>query len=236
MNEIQGSFDEKQSFEMAIMRLCYVSLIPTPFEALNHKVENIESVSLDIKNDQKLSKLNSKDEKIIDSKENHSALKHNVSKKNNLAEKVVVNTLNNPKQIKPDFESQMLRFREFVDIIEAESEMQISFHLRNSFKLFSLQEINTDKKVGEIQLESINKSIDSQSILWKATKILEKKMNHKWIFSLSIKKGYESIAEYEIKRRDEQINEFKKKEIIKKILEIIPSSEVISIKRVTDNN
>ena len=130
----------------------------------------------------------------------------------------------------------MLRFREFVDIIEAESEMQISFHLRNSFKLFSLQEINTDKKVGEIQLESINKSIDSQSILWKATKILEKKMNHKWIFSLSIKKGYESIAEYEIKRRDEQINEFKKKEIIKKILEIIPSSEVISIKRVTDNN
>lgn len=236
MNEIQGSFDEKQSFEMAIMRLCYVSLIPTPFEALNHKVENTESVGVDNENDQKLSKLNSKDQKIIDSKENHSVLKNNVSKKNNLAEKVVVDTLNNPKQIKPDFESQMLRFKEFVDIIESESEMQVSFHLRNSFRLFSLQEINTDKKVGEIQLESVNKSIDSKSILWKATKILEKKMNHKWIFSLSIKKGYESIAEYEMKRRDEQINEFKKKEIIKKILEIIPSSEVISIKKIIDNN
>ena len=34
VNEIQSSFDEKQCFEMTIMRLCYVSLLPTPFEVL----------------------------------------------------------------------------------------------------------------------------------------------------------------------------------------------------------
>ena len=33
VNELQNSFDEKQCFEMIIMRLCYVSLLPTPFEA-----------------------------------------------------------------------------------------------------------------------------------------------------------------------------------------------------------
>ena len=34
LKEINISFDQKQCFEMTIMRLCYVSLIPTPFEAL----------------------------------------------------------------------------------------------------------------------------------------------------------------------------------------------------------
>ena len=34
MNEINKCFDEKQCFEMIIMRLCYVSLIPTPFDLL----------------------------------------------------------------------------------------------------------------------------------------------------------------------------------------------------------
>ena len=34
MNEINRCFDEKQCFEMIIMRLCYVSLIPTPFDLI----------------------------------------------------------------------------------------------------------------------------------------------------------------------------------------------------------
>ena len=37
MNELSDVFDEKQCFEMIIMRLCYVSLIPTPFEVLKEK-------------------------------------------------------------------------------------------------------------------------------------------------------------------------------------------------------
>ena len=34
LNELSDTFDEKQCFEMAIMRICYISLIPTPFEVL----------------------------------------------------------------------------------------------------------------------------------------------------------------------------------------------------------
>ena len=40
INEINNYFDEKQCFEMIIMRLCYVSIIPTPFELINKEHKN----------------------------------------------------------------------------------------------------------------------------------------------------------------------------------------------------
>ena len=114
--------------------------------------------------------------------------------------------------------------------------MQIAYHLRNSFKLNSLAEINSEKKIGEIELESINKKIDSKNILWNATKIIEKKTGQRWIFSLSSKKGKKSISEYDKEKDIEVIKEIKKNEIIKKILEIIPSSEIVSVKKLNQNN
>ena len=45
LNELSDTFDEKQCFEMAIMRICYISLTPTPFEALLKKeADQIKSV------------------------------------------------------------------------------------------------------------------------------------------------------------------------------------------------
>ena len=114
--------------------------------------------------------------------------------------------------------------------------MQIAYHLRNSFKLNSLAEINSKKKIGEIELESINKKIDSKNILWNATKIIEKKTGQRWIFSLSSKKGKKSISEYDKEKDIEVIKEIKKNEIIKKILEIIPSSEIVSVKKLNQDN
>ena len=40
LNELSDTFDEKQCFEMIIMRICYISLTPTPFEALLKKESN----------------------------------------------------------------------------------------------------------------------------------------------------------------------------------------------------
>ena len=37
LNELSDTFDEKQCFEMAIMRICYISLIPTPLKYLLKK-------------------------------------------------------------------------------------------------------------------------------------------------------------------------------------------------------
>ena len=218
VSELQSSFDEKQCFEMIIMRLCYVSLLPTPFEALQEISKN-----KDINNNNELTNKVGSQNRDITSK--------NIENKDNLARNLNVQPNKSSSLDIKSFDSQIKKFKALTNLIELESEMQIAYHLRNSFKLNSLVEINSDKKIGEIQLEAINKKLDSKNILWNATKIIERKTGKRWIFSLSSKKGIKSIVEYDEEKNAEVIEEIKKNEIIKKILEIIPSSEIVSIRK-----
>ncbi len=223
VTEIQSSFDEKQCFEMTIMRLCYVSLLPTPFEVLQ---ENSKKEYNSTKNEM-IKKKEPQKENINDkSYENTDNLARNLNFQSNVSSSQDIIS----------FDSQIKKFKTLTNLIECESEMQIAYHLRNSFKLNSLAEINSKKKIGEIELESIDKKIDSKNILWNATKIIEKKTGQRWIFSLSSKKGKKSISEYDKEKDIEVIEEIKKNEIIKKILEIIPSSEIVSVKKLNQNN
>ena len=223
VTEIQSSFDEKQCFEMTIMRLCYVSLLPTPFEVLQ---ENSKK------------EYNSNNNEMIKKKESQKENTNDKSYENidNLARNLNFQSNESSSQDIISFDSQIKKFKTLTNLIERESEMQIAYHLRNSFKLNSLTEINSEKKIGEIELESINKKIDSKNILWNATKIIEKKTGQRWIFSLSSKKGKKSISEYDKEKDIEVIKEIKKNEIIKKILEIIPSSEIVSVKKLNQDN
>ena len=218
VSELQSSFDEKQCFEMIIMRLCYVSLLPTPFEALQEISKN-----KDINNNNELTNKVGSQNRDITSK--------NIENKDNLARNLNVQPNKSSSLDIKSFDSQIKKFKTLTNLIELESEMQTAYHLRNSFKLNSLVEINSDKKIGEIQLEAINKKLDSKNILWNATKIIERKTGKRWIFSLSSKKGIKSIVEYDEEKNAEVIEEIKKNEIIKKILEIIPSSEIVSIRK-----
>ena len=218
VSELQKSFDEKQCFEMIIMRLCYVSLLPTPFEALQEISKN-KDVNY---NNESTNKVGS---------QNRDITSKNIENKDNLARNLNVQTNKSSSLDTKSFDSQIKKFKTLTNLIELESEMQTAYHLRNSFKLNSLVEINSDKKIGEIQLEAINKKVDSKNILWNATKIIERKTGKRWIFSLSSKKGIKSIVEYDEEKNAEAIEEIKKNEIIKKILEIIPSSEIVSIRK-----
>ena len=218
VNELQNSFDEKQCFEMIIMRLCYVSLLPTPFEALQEISKN-----KDINDNNELANKVGSQNRDITSK--------NIENKDNLARNLNVQPNKSSSLDTKSFDSQIKKFKTLTNLIELESEMQTAYHLRNSFKLNSLVEINSDKKIGEIQLEAINKKLDSKNILWNATKIIERKTGKRWIFSLSSKKGIKSIVEYDEEKNAEAIEEIKKNKIIKKILEIIPSSEIVSIRK-----
>ena len=218
VNELQSSFDEKQCFEMIIMRLCYVSLLPTPFEALQEISKN-----KDINDNNELTNKVGSQNRDITSK--------NIENKDNLARNLNVQPNKSSSLDTKSFDSQIKKFKTLTNLIELESEMQTAYHLRNSFKLNSLVEINSDKKIGEIQLEAINKKVDSKNILWNATKIIERKTGKRWIFSLSSQKGIKSIVEYDEEKNAEVIEEIKKNEIIKKILEIIPSSEIVSIRK-----
>ena len=161
VNELQSSFDEKQCFEMIIMRLCYVSLLPTPFEALQEISKN-----KDINNNNELTNKVGSQNRDITSK--------NIENKDNLARNLNVQPNKSSSLDIKSFDSQIKKFKALTNLIELESEMQIAYHLRNSFKLNSLVEINSDKKIGEIQLEAINKKLDSKNILWNATKIIER--------------------------------------------------------------
>ena len=223
VNELQNSFDEKQCFEMIIMRLCYVSLLPTPFEALQEISKN-----KDINDNNDLTNKVGYQNRDITSK--------NIENKDNLARNLNVQPNKSSSIDIKSFDGQIKKFKALTNLIELESEMQIAYHLRNSFKLNSLVEINSDKKIGEIQLEAINKKLDSKNILWNATKIIERKTGKRWIFSLSSKKGIKSIVEYDEEKNAEVIEAIKKNEIIKKILEIIPSSEIVSVKKLNQNN
>ncbi|GIR25620.1 MAG: hypothetical protein CM15mP40_02280 [Alphaproteobacteria bacterium] len=51
INEINNCFDEKQFFEMTIMRLCFISLVPTPFELLkeNESIKNEDKIEIKAK-------------------------------------------------------------------------------------------------------------------------------------------------------------------------------------------
>ena len=129
---------------MTIMRLCYVSLRATPFEALQEINKTQASQQKTETNPQEILRKN----KVLPPVENN---------QNNLAEKIEQHEMDEDSLKITNFEIQMKKFTELVNIIENESEMQLAFNLRNSFKLHALHEINIEKKVGEIELESTNK-------------------------------------------------------------------------------
>ena len=228
LNEINKYFDEKQCFEMVIMRLCYVSLIPTPFELLK-KVDTVNSLN-NINDTNSIEKEPASPELKPNSDKN---LKDNIT--NNLAiknePKEDIQT-ENSKNLKSKEVSDLSKFKLLVDEIEKKSEMLISHHLKNSFRLVSLVD---NQNVKEIELENISDNQDSKKILWQASKLLNQITKNRWLISLSTKTGAKTLLEYELDLEREKIDKLKKNTFVKKILEIIPSSEVVSIKKI-DNN
>ena len=56
------------------------------------------------------------------------------------------------------------------------------------------------------------------------------------MLSITSKKGLQSLAEYSEFKYKNRINEIKKEQTIKKILDIIPHSEVVSIEEIVKEN
>ena len=217
VNELTDVFNEKQCFEMIIMRLCYASLLPTPFEVIKKK-SDIQSLKKngEILEDNKLGQsknmnLNSSADGVIND---------NLARKKNIPKE---STENNK-------EVELKKFAEIVSLIEKQSEMLVAYHLKNSFRLVSFSEPKSQTSVGNIELQSINDNHESKKILWSASKTLEFITKKRWILTISNKIGLKSLQEVEDEKRKKNIEKIKNEKLIKKILEIIPSSEVISVK------
>ena len=162
LNELSDTFDEKQCFEMTIIRICYVSLIPTPFEVL----KKTSTVKTEVSNDEK-KKNDFKDNENTDLTQTN----YHGSSNDNLALK--------KKIVEPNLSSNgdtndLEKFSNIVQLIEDNSEMLIAYHLRHSFRLVSFTELIGDKPVSNVELESVSTNEESKNILWKASKLLPK--------------------------------------------------------------
>ena len=222
VNELTDVFNEKQCFEMIIMRLCYASLLPTPFEVIKKK-SDIQSLKKngEILEDNKLGQsknmnLNSSADGVIN---------------DNLARKkdILKESTENNKEV------ELKKFSEVVSLIEKQSEMLVAYHLKNSFRLVSFSEPKSQTSVGNIELQSIDDNHESKKILWSASKTLEFITKKRWILTISNKIGLKSLQEVEDEKKNKNIEKLKNEKLIKKILEIIPSSEVISVKPINKN-
>ena len=125
---------------------------------------------------------------------------------------------------------ELRKFSDLVSLIEKQSEMLVAYHLKNSFRLVSFSEPKFQKGAGNIELQSVNDSQESKKILWSASKTLELITKKRWILSISNKTGLKSLQEVEDEKKNKIIEKIKNEKLIKKILEIIPSSEVVSVK------
>ena len=212
--EISNVFDEKQCFEMIIIRLCYFSFIPTPFEGI-HKFKSDQGIEKKVKNSE-------------DKTMNTENIKTN---QNVMTKPDIIKT--SPKK---NYENNSLstdslgKFSYLVSLIEEKSELIVSYHLKNSFRLVNLVDPDKNKNVGTIELQNIAKDINEKLILWKASKILLNITGSRWIISISNNSGLNSLAEIEEKEENKKMQQIKNDKFIKKFLEMIPSSEVTSIK------
>ena len=224
LNELSETFDEKQCFEMTIIRICYVSLIPTPFDVL--KKTSTAKIEGSVDEEKKVNfKDNENSRKTEDY--NYESLNNNLALKKEIIEP---DTSSNEK--KNDLE----KFSKFVQLIENNSEMLIAYHLRHSFRLVSFTELIGDKPVFNVELESISADKESKDILWKASKLLTNLTKKRWVLSITNKKGLQSLAEFSESKYKDRIDEIKKEQTIKKILDIIPHSEVVSIEEIVKAN
>ena len=224
LNELSDTFDEKQCFEMTIIRICYVSLIPTPFEVL----KKTSTVKTEVSTDEK-KKNDFKDNENTDRAQTN----YHWSSNDNLALK--------KKTVEPNLSSNddtndLEKFSNIVQLIEDNSEMLIAYHLRHSFRLVSFTELIGDKPVSNVELESVSANEESKNILWKASKLLTNLTKKRWVLSITNKKGLQSLAEFSESKYKNRINEIKKEQTIKKILDIIPHSEVVSIEKIVKEN
>ena len=119
-----------------------------------------------------------------------------------------------------------------IEKIENKSEMQIAHHLKNSFKLVTIKDNNN---IREIELENISENKDSKKILWKASKLISEIQKERWTITLSSRKGFQSLKEFEGTIEKNKIIEICNDNFVKKILEIIPSSEVTSIQELEND-
>ena len=249
--ELYNSYDQRKSFEMIVIRLCYVSLIPTPFEVINEKKEiNAKDYSSSLKKNQINDKSNESNILQTESKtfdqnlvteqkiENNLAIQTKIENKN-----IKSNILTQRSEINSNIptsniinEGLITKFESIIEILELKKQFYICHQLINNYRVVSLYFPKKINENGVLELQNIDNTKINNDILWKISKFLEDFTKSRWIVTIVNKGGIDSLQEIYDRRKKKEIEKFSKIKEIKKLLEIIPGSEIVSIKNLKDKN
>ena len=215
-SELSNTFDQKKSFEMTVIRLCYIILLPSPFESAKNTLPKDDLLESDLDKTKKIEKSINEEKNKIE----HKSISTSTNKNSN------IKNYNLDSTEKEKFE----KFSDLVSIIESEGDLVLAHKLKNNFKLISIKD-NEKTKPCELELENFKNEKIKSSQLWELAKMLERATKKRWIVSLSNQKGIETLSGIEMKNHQDLISKISKETSIKKILEIIPNSKVTSIEK-----
>ena len=244
--ELFNSYDQRKSFEMIVMRLCYISLIPTPFEAINEKKDNkVNNNNLHLVTDQKNNESDGlkKSEHHIEDKifEDDTIKEQKIT--SNLAiqpgtENIIIeddpSKPNSEKNSNISNEGLITQFENVIELLELKKQFYICHQLINNYRVVSLYFPKNINEKGILELQNVDNTKVNNDILWKISKFLEDATGSRWIVTIVNKGGIESLKDVYDKRKKKEIEKFSKIKEIKKLLEIIPGSEIVSIKNLKD--
>ena len=125
-------------------------------------------------------------------------------------------------------------FESLVIEIEKKAELFTYHHLVNNFKLVSIKLPKNNLGTGILELKDLEQNKSDKNILWKVSEILKEITTKRWIVSLSNKEGFMTLADIFDQRDKDKIIKLSKQERIKKLLEIIPSSEIVSVEEIKE--
>ena len=208
LGELDIVSNQHLSIEMFLLRLIHL----VGFEPKSQKKDN------EVKNDQ-----NYDDQKNISSQ---------------ILNKEAINQIKNvaqEKKIKPHTEIEkkitneisINSFNELLDICYSKKEIKLKYELEKNVNLVKFEN-------GRIEI-SFNDNLDKNFVKDLSTKLLEW-TNLRWIISFSKNKGEMSIKDREISRKIDKIENSKKSDLYKTMLDYFPDAELINVKQTSKDD
>jgi DNA polymerase-3 subunit gamma/tau len=192
------------SFQMLLIRLAHLKNMPDP-QALTEQ---------DFDDDDESELHSASPELIEESGVSRTRIKNTIQEKKEV-QKTKPDILNINSENRP-----IQSFQDLVNLANSQKEIELKFDLERNVRLVKFEQ-------GKIDI-SFNESLSKDFI-----KNLSQKLNDwtgkRWIITLSKEEGQTTIYEIKSKLKEELLNEMKKSEVYKKIMEAFPDAELVDV-------
>ena len=219
LEEIDIVSNQNLSIEMFLIRLIYLKEISNLTDLISES-ENITEVIKNQTIEKNLSNNQNLDNDLLDTKNKTIGQIKNVAQEKKQTEQSILKTQH--KTI-----LQIKTFNDLIEICNIKKEIKLKYELETNVNLVSFE----NKRI-EI---SFNNYLDKEFIKNLSAKLYEW-TNDRWIISLSKKIGELSKKEKDIISKKKFLENAKRGEVYKKVLEIFPDAELIDINVKQDEN